>query len=120
MVSTRSDKMTTPDLQVLQPRAGAAVVVLTGEHDLASKKTLSELLDSLLGTHELVVADLSQVLFIDSSTLAVFVGADRTARAAGKTFRLQLGAEPIVKRILEISRLEDHLDCAATRDEALA
>ena len=112
--------MTTPGLEVLQPRPGAAVVVLTGEHDLASKPTLSELLDSLLVTHELVVADLSGVLFIDSSTLAVFVTADRAARGAGKKFRLQLATEPIVKRILEISGLADHLDCVATRNEALA
>jgi anti-anti-sigma factor len=112
--------MTTPGLEVLRPRAGAAVVVLSGEHDLASRDALSELLESLLVTHELVVVDLSQVLFIDSSTLAVFVTADRAARGAGKTFRLQLANEPIVKRILEISGLADHLDCAATREEALA
>jgi anti-anti-sigma factor len=111
--------MTTPGLEVLRPRAGAAVVVLTGEHDLASKSTLSELLDSLLVTHELVVADLSQAVFIDSSTLAVFVTTDRAAREQRKRFRLQLGTEPIVKRILEISGLVDHLDCAATREEAL-
>ena len=76
--------MTTPDLEVLQPRAGAAVVVLTGEHDLATKSSLSTLLGSLLDTHDLVVADLSQVLFIDSSTLGVLVSASRTAHDAGK------------------------------------
>ena len=112
--------MTTPDVEVLQPRAGAAVVVLTGEHDLATKSSLSALFSSLLNTHDLVVADLSRVLFIDSSTLGVLVSANRTARDSGKTFRLQLGAEPIVRRILEISGLLDHLESASTRDQALA
>ena len=50
---------TDPDLEVLQPRPGAAVVVLHGEHDLATKDSLYETLTSLLTTHDLVVADLS-------------------------------------------------------------
>lgn len=112
--------MTIPDLEVLQPRAGAAVVVLTGEHDLATKDSLTTLFSSLLDTHDLVVADLSRVLFIDSSTLGVLVGANRTARDTGKQFRLQLGTEPIVTRILEISGLLEHLESAPTREEALA
>ena len=112
--------MTIPDLEVLQPRAGAAVVVLTGEHDLATKSSLNTLFGSLLDTHDLVVADLSRVVFIDSSTLAVFVTANRTAVDTGKQFRLQLGTEPIVQRILEISGLLDRLHCTSTREQALA
>ena len=60
------------------------------------------------------------MLFIDSSTLGVLVGASRTAHEAGKTFRLQLGTEPIVRRILEISGLLDRLESASTREQALA
>ena len=111
---------TDPDLEVLQPRPGAAVVVLHGEHDLATKDSLYETLTSLLTTHDLVVADLSPVLFLDSSILGVLVRTDRGARESGKQFRLQLGTEPIVKRVLEISGLLNHLDCYLTRDEALA
>jgi anti-sigma B factor antagonist len=109
----------TPDLEVLQPKAGAAVVVLQGEHDLATKEPLYQTLSSLLETHEVVVADLSSVLFIDSSILGVLVRADRGARDSGKHFRLQVGTEPIVKRVLEISGLLEVLDCYPTRDEAL-
>jgi anti-anti-sigma factor len=120
MISTRSGKMTSPDVEVLRPRAGAAVVVLTGEHDLATRDGLHEVVFSLLETQELVVADLSTVQFVDSSTLGVLVSAERQASAAGKQFRLQLGTEPIVRRILEISGLLSILDCYPTRDEALA
>lgn len=107
------------DLQVLQPRADAAVVLLRGEYDLANKELLHQTLTSLLETKQVVVVDLSDVRFIDSSTLGVLVRADRTARASGKHLRLQLGPEPIVKRVLEISGLLTVLDCYTSRDEAL-
>lgn len=110
---------THPDLEVLQPRRDAVVVVLRGEHDLTSKDVLHETLTSLLDAHQIVVADLSEVLFIDSSTLGELVRADRKAHASGKQFRLQLGTEPIVKRVLEISGLLNVLDCYPTRDKAL-
>ncbi len=110
---------TPPSLEFVQPRRGAVVVELKGEHDLMSAGSLYETLSSLLDSHRVVVADLSQVLFVDSSTLAVLVRAHRKALEAGKQFRLQLGTEPIVERVLEISGLLKFLDCYPTRDEAL-
>jgi anti-anti-sigma factor len=110
----------TPELQVERVRSGAAaVLVLRGEHDLATKDDLSETLRSLIETHRVVVADLSEAEYVDSSTLAELVRADRAARAAGKHFRLQLGTEPIVERVLEISGLLNVLDVYPTRDAAL-
>jgi anti-anti-sigma factor len=111
--------VTHPDLEVLPARAGAVVVLLRGEHDLSTKGRLHKTFSSLLERHQLVVADLSEVLFIDSSTLGVLVLTDRAAKASGKTFRLQLGTEPIVKRVLEISGLMKVLDCYPTRNEAI-
>jgi stage II sporulation protein AA (anti-sigma F factor antagonist) len=107
------------ELALFQPRRGAVVVALQGEHDLANADSLQHTLSSLLDTHRLVVCDLSEAEFVDSSTLAVLVRADSKARAAGKQFRLQLGTEPIVKRVLEISGLLNVLDCYPTRGEAL-
>jgi anti-anti-sigma factor len=112
--------MTSPDLEVVVPRAGAAVVVLLGEHDLATKDALNEALTSLVDANDLVVVDLSSVLFIDSSILGELVRADRAARAGGKRFRLQVGTEPIVRRVLEVSGLLDHFACVSTREAALA
>jgi anti-anti-sigma factor len=119
MVSTRERKMTSTDFEVVLPRAGAAVLVLHGEHDLATKESLNEILTPLLDGNDLVVVDLSGVLFIDSSILGELVRADRAARAGGKRFRLQLGTEPIVRRVLEVSGLLDFFDCASTREAAL-
>ena len=108
-----------PQLELVESRRGAVVVELLGEHDLATADSLLDTLNSLLDTHDVVVADLSEALFVDSSTLGALVRANRKARAVGKQFRLQLGTEPIVRRVLEISGLLQVLDWYPTRDEAL-
>jgi anti-anti-sigma factor len=115
-----SNGMTEPDLEVLRPRAGAAVLVMRGEHDLATRDKLAKLINGLIETDDLVVIDLSAVSFIDSAVLGVLVRADGDARAGGKRLRLQLGTSEIVERLLEITQLRDHLDCAPTREQALA
>jgi anti-anti-sigma factor len=108
-----------PKLEVLLPRHGTAVVVLRGEHDLSTKDDLHITFASLLETNEIVVADVSDVLFIDSSTLAVLAWVNRTAGESGKQFRLHVGSEPIVKRVLEISGLLKVFDSYPTRDDAI-
>jgi anti-anti-sigma factor len=108
------------DVEVLQPRSACAVVVLQGEHDLATARELEALLALQVGGNDLVVVDLSVVEFIDSSVLGVLVRADRLARGAGKRFRLQVGTAAIVKRVLEISGLLNHFEWASSREDALA
>ena len=107
------------DLEVVHPRRDAAVVVLRGEHDLTTADSLRKTFTALLDQHPLVVADLSSVEFIDSSVLAELVRAHRRADSEGTQFRLQLGTEPIVKRVLEISGLFGFLECYPTREESL-
>ena len=115
----RDDRETQPELEVFTPAADVAVVVLFGEHDLTTKDTLRDTLESAIETYRVIVTDLSDVLYVDSSTLAELLRADRTARRAGKQFRIQLGAEPIVRRVLEISGLLKVLDVYATREDAI-
>ena len=74
-----------PQLELLEPRPDAVVVELQGEHDLASADSLLDTLSSLLDTHRVVVADLSETLFVDSSTLGALVRADRKARTLGSS-----------------------------------
>jgi anti-anti-sigma factor len=66
------------------------------------------------------VIDLIAAIFIDSAVLGVLLQADGDARAAGKRLRLQVGTSAIVERLLEITQLRDHLDCAPIREQALA
>jgi anti-anti-sigma factor len=111
------DAMT--DVQVDRPAPGAAVVEFLGEHDLASRDDLSALLLSLVEENDLVVADFSEALFVDSTTLHVLLDADNAARARGRTFRLQLGTAAIVRMAFELSGMTKRLECVETRAEAL-
>lgn len=107
------------DVQVLRPSAGQAVVELTGEHDLESKEPLRRLFSSLIEENDLVVVDLSEAEFIDSSVLHSLVTANQLAQARGSRFRLQLGTAAIVEKALELSGLLDHIECAPDREQAV-
>ncbi len=107
------------DVQVERPRAGAAVVVFTGEHDLSTSEPVEALLGSLIEENELVVADFSEAEFVDSSTIFALVKSHRAAGEQGRTFRLQLGTAPIVEKAFELSGMLQVLDCSPTREEAL-
>jgi anti-anti-sigma factor len=109
---------TLEDVQVERPADGTAVVVLSGEYDIATKDELKGLFDSLLSEDDLLVADFSSALFVDSSVLGVVLDTNEQARSLGKTFRLQLGTAAIVRRAFEICGVFDVVERVATREEA--
>jgi anti-anti-sigma factor len=113
--------MTSPlqDLTVQQPREGAAVVVFSGEHDVATAEAVKTMLDSLVKQNELVVADVSEAEFVDSSTLNALLRTARIAQERGVCFRVQLGTAAIVERAFQVSGALKVLDCVPTREEAL-
>jgi anti-anti-sigma factor len=108
------------EYDIIHPRPEAVVVALLGEHDLVTKGEMSALFADLIEANDLVVVDVSEARFIDSSFIHIFLVADRMARSLRKRFRLQLGTAPIVRRALEVSGALDVLDVATTRAEALA
>ena len=110
---------TLDDVQVEQPASGTVVAVFSGEHDLATRDEITELLTSLVDANELVVADLSDAQFVDSSILHVLTNVNNDAQAKGRSFRLQLGTADIVRRAFEISDLFAILDIVPTREAAL-
>ena len=95
------------------------MVVFSGEHDLATKREVGELLDALVRSDDLIVADFSSASFVDSSILGVLLDTNKQARELGKTFRLQLGTASIVRRAFEVSGLFDVIERVTTREEAL-
>ena len=107
------------DVRVERPTVGTAVVTFTGEHDLAARDDLENLLDGLVEENDLVVADFSEALFVDSTTMYVLVNADAAACARGRKFRLQLGTAAIVRTAFELSGLTKRLDCVHSREDAL-
>ena len=111
---------TLEDVLVERPAPGTAVVVLSGEHDMATKDAVRDLLDSLLWEDDLLVADFSSASFVDASILDVLLATKEQARELGKTFRLQLGTAAIVQRAFEICGVFAVIERVATREEALA
>ena len=108
------------DLHVLHPRPGAAVVECAGEHDVTSRDELGRLFTGLVMENDLVVIDVSEAAFIDSSFLHNLVVADQLARQRGSRLRLQHGSTVIVTRALEVSGILTLLDSVSTREAALA
>ena len=111
---------TLEDVLVERPAPGTAVVVFSGEHDMATKDEITDLLNSLVRWEKLIVADFSSASFVDSSMLGVLLATDEQARELGKTFRLQLGTADIVRRAFEITGVFGVIERVTTREEALA
>jgi anti-anti-sigma factor len=107
------------DIEVIYPSPGAAVVECTGEHDMTTREEVDRLFGLLVAENELVVIDVSEARFIDSSFVNNVLKADRLARQQAKVLRLQIGTTPLVRRVLEISGVVDKLDCVDSREEAL-
>ena len=82
---------------------GVIVVRLSGDLDVFSVPRLRSTLREHLG-HKDVVLDLAGVAFCDSSTLRVFVEAQRTSAAGGRTLELTNLSKP-VSELFEVSGL---------------
>ena len=86
-----------------EQRGDAAVVVPTGELDLATAPTLeTALTEALAGAAGRVVLDLRELAFIDSSGLRTLLTARRRAEEAGSGFSLVAG-HAALERTLEIA-----------------
>ena len=103
----------------LSPRPGVAVVACTGEHDLTTKDETGRLLRLLVAENDLVVVDVSQAQFIDSSFVNNLLKADRLARERGTAFRLQLATAPTVSACSRSAASSRRSTTPTTRDEAL-
>lgn len=99
-------------------RDGAVVVSLAGELDLYNAEEVrSALLDACTSEPDLLVVDLEEVRFIDSTALGVLIEA-RSRMADRRGFRLAApGLE--TRRALEVSGLDRHFLVHGTVTEAL-
>jgi len=107
-------------VEVTYPRPGACVVTVYGDQDRGSAEQLERQLSGLVALNELVVIDVSEAEFVDSSFLRNVLVADRRAREKNKRLRLQMGTAPIVRRAFEVSGVLDRLDVVHSHEEALA
>jgi anti-anti-sigma factor len=98
----------------------ACIVAASGELDLVASPVLEERLDHVWGTDaELVILDLRQVEFMDSTGLRVILGAQQRAQETGRRFALVRGAEQI-ERVLTLTGVRDMLTVVDVPEELLA
>jgi anti-sigma B factor antagonist len=94
------------------------VVTVAGELDVASSKELEQELVRL-GAEEVVVIELGQLTFIDSTGLGVLVRAHQRALEAGHRLALVRGNGQ-VNRLLSLTGLDDQLFVGDSVEELLA
>jgi anti-sigma B factor antagonist len=95
------------------------LIAITGELDLAATPELSTiLLMAARSPGDIVVLDLAQVAFIDSSALGTLLKAGGEIESRGKRLRIVCGDGP-VRKLLEMTNLTNRFQLCPTRDEAL-
>jgi len=101
---------------------GVEVVVVTGEHDLSTAPELERRLEAALDSGQPVVVDLLGTTFIDSTVLRVLICAREQAGDRSLGFRCALGESTGhgVRRLLELTGMEDRLEAVPTRAGAIA
>jgi anti-anti-sigma factor len=108
------------DVNVLHVGPGVAVLECRGEHDLATSNGLGRQLHDLVAANELVVVDVSEAEFIDSTFMQQLLLADRVSRSEGKRLVLQVGTARVVERAIEVSGILEVIEHTTTREEALS
>jgi anti-sigma B factor antagonist len=100
---------------------GALVITATGEVDIATGPKLQAALTSGIHTADVarVVLDLSAVTFLGSRGLVALVDAAAEAGRLDKRFRIAVGNQHPVYRVLEVTGLDKELAVYKTLDEAL-
>lgn len=109
-----------PTIEIRSPQAGAALVVLGGEHDLYSADRLQQTFDDLMFGNEHLIVDLSRAEFIDSTIIGVLVKATKEADGRQRKFTIVLGTADVVERMLEVTGVLVLLNVVPTVERALA
>jgi anti-sigma B factor antagonist len=108
------------DLAVqVDEQGGWAVARVSGDLDLTTAPRLRErLVQVVVGGQPRLVLDLQAVDFVDSTGLGVIVGVLKRTRSQGGDLRL-VSTRSALRKILELTSLDQALPLAATVEEAL-
>jgi len=109
-------------MQLSIEKRSAAVLILVQEsrldaHNSGDLKT--ELMKQFESGQSLIIVDLQEVRFVDSSGLGVLVSGFKNASARSGNFIL-CGLQQQVKSMFELTRLHRVFDIYATSEEALS
>lgn len=109
------------EFQLLETTVGGvSVIAVAGQADLHTAPQLRSVIAATLddGAHRLVI-DLTETTFLDSMTLGVLLGALKRLGPDGG--RLAIACpDPNLRRVFEITSLDQVLDVAETTAEAIA
>jgi anti-sigma B factor antagonist len=96
---------------------GRAILTLDGELDMASAELLRQLTDGEdLRGEAMLVLDLQQLRFIDSTGLRALLTTLERCRERGQEFAITPGSQQ-VQRLLSVTGVAEHLPTIATADE---
>ncbi|MET9116686.1 STAS domain-containing protein [Streptomyces longwoodensis] len=99
---------------------GTRVLSLRGQIDYDAKETLREALAIEDDAEQpKIVADLSEVTFLDSSGIKVFVAAHLRTSEAGGWIRIAAAQDPVL-RVLRLVGVDALIPCRPTLEQALA
>ena len=97
--------------------ADAALVSLNGDLDLSTAKRAEQAIEEAeKASPPVLVVDLRGLSFMDSTGLRVVVSADKRATRANRRLVIIQGPAA-VRRVFEITRLDDRLDIVDTPEE---
>lgn len=98
----------------------AVVIQVSGELDLASSPALENELERGSGSAaEMVIVDLRELEFMDSTGLSVLVRAHQRTTDSGRQFGIVKGP-PQVQRLLDLTGVAERLTIADSPEELLA
>ena len=93
----------------VQSQGRATVIAVRGELDLASSPALQEELDRVSASDaEMLIIDLRELDFMDSTGLSVLVRAHQRAEEQGRQLAMVKGAQQ-VQRLLSLTGVADRL-----------
>ncbi len=87
-------------------RSDAAVVVMKGDLDIASEAQATAQLERAMDGCGVLIADLRELAFLDSTGVRVLLAAHLRAQERGLRFGVVRG-DGMVARLLEVTRISD-------------
>ncbi|ADU28632.1 anti-sigma factor antagonist [Evansella cellulosilytica] len=108
------------NLQVdVKDKGQAKTVHLNGEVDVYTADSLKKVLLPLAEkNNETIVVDLSNVNYIDSTGLGIFIGALKATNKSGSQFKIT-GVNARIKRLFSITGLDEVIDIDADQREGV-
>ena len=103
----------------VRTQGAATVIAVSGELDLASSPALQEELDRAAGSDaQMLIIDLRELDFMDSTGLSVLVRAHQRTEEQGRQLAMVKGPQQ-VQRLLSLTGVADRLTLVETPEELL-